>query len=136
MSESRALFVLANENVRYKVVESVWCAEPGSRVEIKGPKRTLDQNSRLWATLTDIAEQVRWHGMLLSTNDWKEIFLSALKRELRMVPTIDGTGFVQLGRSSSDLSKGEMADLITLIEAFGAERGVVFHDQRKSEMVG
>jgi hypothetical protein len=33
-----------------------------------------------------------------------------------------------LGRSSSDLSKAEMTDLIDLISAFGANHGVVFHD--------
>jgi hypothetical protein len=61
-------------------------------------------------------------------DDWKLLFLDSLKRELRMVPNLDGNGFVNLGRSSSDLSKGEMADLITIIEQFGANHGVVFHE--------
>jgi hypothetical protein len=78
--------------------------------------------------LTDVATQLKWHGLSLSTDDWKLIFLDALKRELRMVPNIDGSGFVNLGRSSSDLSKEEMTNLIELIAAFGANHGVVFHD--------
>ena len=42
---------------------------------------------------------------------------------------LDGTGFVPLsGRSTSDLTVPEMAELLALIEAFGAERGVVFND--------
>jgi len=45
-----------------------------------------------------------------------------------MVPNIDGSGFVNLGRSSSDLSKAEMTDLIEIIHAFGANHGVVFHE--------
>ena len=28
-----------------------------TRVEFKGPKRTLDQNSRMWAMLTDVSRQ-------------------------------------------------------------------------------
>jgi hypothetical protein len=49
---------------------------------------------------------------------------------MRIVPAIDGRGFVNLGRSSSKLSVGEMCDLIELIQAFGAQHGVVFHDER------
>jgi hypothetical protein len=125
---SRALLVLHSPEIRARAVDWVRRAPAETRVEFKGPKRSLDQNSRFWAMLTDVATQLRWHGLTLSTDDWRLIFLDALKRELRMVPNIDGSGFVNLGRSSSDLSKSEMADLITLIEAFGAQHGVVFHE--------
>jgi hypothetical protein len=103
-------------------------APPNCRVELKEPKRSLPQNARMWAMLTEIARQVVWHGIKLSADDWKLLFLDALKREVRMVPNLDGNGFVSLGRSSSDLSRAEFGDLMTLIEAFGAERGVQFHD--------
>jgi len=43
-----------------------------------------------------------------------------------MVRNLDGTGSVQLGRSSSDLSVAEMGDLMDLIAAFGAREGVTF----------
>lgn len=104
-------------------------APVGTRIEFKAPKRSIPQNDRMWAMLTDVATQLPWHGIKLSPDDWKLIFLDALKRELRMVPNIDGSGFVNLGRSSSDLSKAEMIDLMTLIEAFGASHNIVFHDQ-------
>jgi hypothetical protein len=68
----------------------------------------------------------------LRPDDWKLIFLDALKRELRMVPNLDGTGFVNLGRSSSDLSKGEMSDMIELILAFGSQHGVTFQDEARA----
>ena len=66
----------------------------------------------------------------LTPDDWKYIFLDALKREVRIVPNIDGTGFVNIGRSSSDLSRSEMSDLLELITAFGVKHGVKFHDQQ------
>lgn len=130
---SRATLVLVNPAVRNQALD--WCqrAPAGTRIEFKGPRRSLPQNARFWAMLTDVATQLRWHGLRLSTDDWRLIFLDSLKRELRMVPNIDGSGFVNLGRSSSDLSKGEMADLITLIEAFGASHGVVFRDQEAAQ---
>jgi len=79
--------------------------------------------------LTEVAEQVVWHGVKLSPDDWKIVMLSALKRELRMVPNLDGNGFVQLGRSSSDLTKDEMSGLQELISAFGAQHGVIFRER-------
>jgi hypothetical protein len=78
--------------------------------------------------LTEIAMQVTWHGQRLRPDDFKLIFLDALKREVRAVPNIDGNGFVNLGRSSSDLTKQEMSDLIEIIHAFGAKHGVKFQD--------
>jgi hypothetical protein len=107
-----------------------WAAKlpEGTRIDFKAPKRSIPQNDRMWAMLTDVSAQLPWHGIRLSADDWKLIFLDALKRELRMVPNLDGTGFVNLGRSSSDLSKEEMTNLIELIHAFGANHGVMFHD--------
>ena len=53
--------------------------------------------------------------------------LAAL-RKARVVPGIDG-GFVPLGMRTSDMSKGELSQLLELIAAFGAERGVKFGDE-------
>jgi hypothetical protein len=126
---TRALLVLSNDTLRAKAAD--WCRRlpHGTRIEFKAPKRTLDQNAKMWAMLTDISLQLTWHGIKLSPDDWKLMMLDGLKRELRIVPNIDGTGFVNLGRSSSDLSKQEFIDLIELIAAFGAKHGVIFQDE-------
>jgi hypothetical protein len=123
---SRALLVLTDSRERGKAAAWIANAPAGTRVEFKGPKRTLPQNDRMWAMLTEVATQLPWHGIKLTPDDWKLVFLDALRREVRMVPNIDGNGFVNLGRSSSDLSKEEMGDLMELIAAFGAQHGVVF----------
>lgn len=125
---SRAVLVLASDEIRRRACDWVRRAEPMSRVEFKGPRRSSDQNAKFWAMLTDVATQLRWHGVALSADDWRLVFLDALKRETRIVPNIDGTGFVQLGRSSSDLSVAEFRDLIEIVSCFGAQHGVVFSD--------
>lgn len=129
---SRALVVLWNAADREKVSRWAAKAPPGTRVEFRATKRSLDQNSLLWARLTEIAAQVPWHGMKLSPADWRLIFLDALKKELRIVPNLDGDGFVNLGRSSSDLSKEEFSDLLALIEAWGAKHNVQFNDPKEA----
>ncbi len=132
---SRALYTLKDETERKRVARLVFDSPLGSRVELKAARRSLPQNDRLWAMLTDIADQVQWHGLTLETTDWKLIFLDALKRELRMVPNIDGNGFVNLGRSSSDLSKAEMSDLIELLFMFGANHNVAWKDPEVASQV-
>ena len=123
---SRALLVLSSQAIRAKAIAWINSAPPDTRVEFKAPKRTLDQNAKLWASLTDISEQVVWHGQRLKASDWKLILIAALKQEMRIVPNIDGTGFVNLGVSSSDLSKQEFSDLLELTMMFGAKHGVTF----------
>ena len=93
-------------------------------LEVKPSTRSFQQNARLWAMLTDISKQIDWYGRKLSPDDWKHVFSAALKKQ-DAVPGIDG-GFVVLGLSTSKMTKAEMCDLQTLMEAFGAERGVRF----------
>jgi len=133
---SRALLVLNSAKEREKAVSWVQKAPPGTRVEFKAAKRTLPQNDRMWAMLTDIAQQLEWHGVRLTPDQWKLIFLDALKREVAIVPNIDGTGFVNIGTSSSDLSKGEMSDLMELIAAFAAKHEVTLNDPEPQQNAG
>lgn len=96
-------------------------------MEIKEAKRSLEQNSKLWAMLNEIAEQVVWYGVKLSASDWKDVFTASLRKS-RVVPGLDGGSFVPLGMRTSDMSKAEMSDLIELIHMFAAE-----HDVKLSE---
>lgn len=137
MAMSRASITIRNNHDRKQASSWVYQAPLGTRVEFKQAKRTLDQNAKMWALLSDIARQLPWHGMKLTTGDWKVLFMHALDQDRRMVPNIDGNGFVPLFVSTSDLSKQEMSDLIELITAFGAKHGVKFSDekvQRKGEV--
>lgn len=88
--------------------------------------RTLDQNSRLWAMLTELSRQVEWYGQRLRPEEWKDVMTAALKKQ-RAVPGIDG-GFVVLGSSTRRMTKQEHGELQDLIEAFGAQQGVKFMD--------
>jgi len=91
-------------------------------LEIKPATRSLEQNSRLWAMLDEISEQVDWYGRKLTPEEWKHVFTAALKKQ-DVVPGLDG-GFVVLGQSTSKMTKAEMCDLMELMNAFGAERNV------------
>ena len=98
---SRALVVLTDGAERSKAINWINKAPTGTRVQFLAAQRSVDQNSKLWAMLSEVAAQCPWHGVKLTTEDWKFIFLDALKRELRVVPNLDGNGFVTEGASSN-----------------------------------
>jgi NinB protein len=83
----------------------------------------------LWAALGDIARQRDYHGLKLSPDDWKVLFLDALDRETRMVPNLDGTGMVGIGRSSSSLSVEEFSGLLSIVYAWGSANGIEWSDK-------
>jgi hypothetical protein len=119
---SRALVILANPSDRAKAAHWITIAEPFTRVTFQRPQRSLDQNSKMWATLTDIAEQLTWHGQKYTPDDWKDYLMHAL-RKARWMPDEDG-GFVPIGMRTSDLSKDEMSDFLELVMAFAARHDV------------
>ncbi len=122
---ARSLIVISSEKNRATAMAWVRKAPDGTRIEFKGPTRTLPQNDTMWAHLTDISQQLPWHGVKMLPDSWKLVFMDGLKREVRMAPNLDGTGFVNIGTSSSSLDKDEMALMITLIIAFADKHGVV-----------
>lgn len=87
--------------------------------------RTLEQNALMWALLADVSRQVTWYGQKLATEEWKEVISASLRKQ-KVVPNIDGSGFVVLGLRTSRMSRKEMALMIEAVEAFGAQQGVKF----------
>lgn len=108
----------------WPLIKATLTAGKRLQLTVKTQTRSLEQNSRLWAMLTEISQQVDWYGRKLSPEEWKHVFSASLKKQ-NVVPGLDG-GFVVLGLSTSKMTKGEMADMQTLMDAFGAEKGVRF----------
>lgn len=111
---------------RQNAAKAVMQAPEGYIVTIAEPTRNLEQNAKLWACLTDVSRQVDWHGNRLTPDEWKDVFSAALKRQ-KVVPGIDG-GFVVIGARTSKMGKREFGELLELIQAFGAQQGVIFSE--------
>lgn len=117
------LFWLVHEKARNNACKAVLTAPDGYVVKIMPSTRSLAQNAKLWAMLSDVSTQVEWHGRHLTPHDWKHMFSSQILR-LEVVPNLDNTGFVVLGQSTSQMSVSQMSEMIELIYAFGAEHNV------------
>lgn len=126
---SRALISICSNADRDRATKWIAQAPAGTRIEFKAAKRSLEQNSRMWAMLTDVATQKEHAGRKYTPDQWKILFMHACGREVQFIPALDNSTFIPWGQSSSDLSKSEMTELIEFIFAWGAEHGVVFHDQ-------
>lgn len=100
---------------------------PGTRIEFRAPQRSVDQNSRLWAMLTEIAKQ-RPDGRDFDPEVWKCLFMAAWRKDMRVYPSLDGQSLVPVFRSS-ELTKAEMVELQDFIEAWCTENSVILSDQ-------
>tara|TARA_R110000868_G_scaffold398433_1_gene671604 strand:- start:48 stop:443 length:396 start_codon:yes stop_codon:yes gene_type:complete len=129
---ARALIQVRSDLDRKRAAS--WCskAPPGTRIEFRETKRTLPQNDRMWAMLTDVATQTDHNGRRYTPDQWKVLFMHACGREVQFLPSLDGSTFIPWGSSSSDLSKAEMGELMDFMEAWGAEHGIRFHDNEEA----
>lgn len=120
MSDGQTLILGSNRETAHRVID---CAPAGSVVNVKPPRRTLDQNAKLWAMLSDVS-RAKPEGRTLTPDVWKALFLHALDHAQRFEMALDGNGMVPVGFRSSRLTKAQMADLLTIIDEYGARHGV------------
>lgn len=89
--------------------------------------RTLAQNRMMFSCLNDLSNQVPWFGKHMTPEGWKD-FITAHLNGQELVPNMDGTGFVAIGKgsSTSDMTRKEMTAVIDLCHAFGSDKGVIW----------
>ena len=111
----------------------------GYVVTIQEPTRNLEQNSKLHACLSEISRQVKFQGGKLSSDDTKRLLLDAfcrvrqaegnpLTNSGKVVPSLDGSGIVQLGMQSRNFKKADASEFIEYLIAWGVDQGVIFSD--------
>lgn len=93
-------------------------------VNIQEARRSLDQNAKMWAMLSDVS-RAKPEGRRHTPEVWKCLFMHACGHAVQFESGLDGKPF-PVGFSSSKLTKREMIDLIDFIYAWGSERGVVW----------
>lgn len=106
-------------------------APPGYTVRVEAPRRTLDQNAKLWAVLTDIACAMP-EGRRHDPETWKAIFMQAFGHEQRFAMGLNGEPF-PLGYRSSKMRKAQFSEFIEFIYSEVARRGwpVVWTDHQE-----
>jgi len=98
-------------------------------VTIKAATRSNEQNSKLWAMLSDLS-RAKPEGRLHTPEVWKQLVMHACGHAVQFEIGLNGQPF-PTGFRSSRLSKAQMGDLIEWIYAYGAEHGVVWTEPEK-----
>lgn len=107
---------------RNAIVREIMALPDRFEVILRSPTRTVPQNSRLWAMLSDVS-RAEPDGRKHSPDTWKALFMHALQYEIRFEMGLNGEPF-PVGFRSSRMSKDQMAELITFIAEYGDRHGV------------
>ncbi|OOF48718.1 recombinase [Rodentibacter genomosp. 1] len=101
-------------------------------VKIQPMTRTLEQNAKLHAMLSDIAKQCEFQGKKRDIETWKMIMVSAHKiatgEKAEMAIGLEGE-VINLRESTAQMSVKRLASLIEYITAWGVQNGVKFNDR-------
>jgi len=113
-----------------KVKDSLNAGKP-LRLEIKAESRSDEQNAKYHAMLSEIAVQAQHLGAKWSAEDWKRLTVDLFVKETglqggKIIPSLDGTGIVQLGLQTRDFTKEQAMEFITFLEVWGAENGIIY----------
>lgn len=135
MSEASQTFKLVHAAARNGAVEAIKRAPDGYVCVVRPPNRSLDQNAKAHALFQDIAKaKPVWNGINMDAEDWKALLIVshavATKdgSPYRMVPDLEGSGFVQLRESSARMTKDRASSLIEYCQAWAVSNGVQLQD--------
>jgi hypothetical protein len=122
--------ILAGDRQRELAKRLIDKAPPRAAVTIAEESRSLDQNRKMRAMISDVS-RARPMGRIHSTETWKCLLMDLFAGENgqpkfrpRWEPALDGNGVVNVGYRSSKLTKSEMSEFIEWLYAWGAEQGV------------
>ena len=81
--------------------------------------------------IEEIAKQASHLGAKWDAEDWKRLLLNEFAKQAnlfqgRIVPSLDGSGIVQLGLQSRKLTKEQASEFVEFLLAWGAEHGITY----------
>ena len=126
--------ILASDIQRARAKQFIDRAPVGAVVNVRPAKRSLDQNAKMWAMLSDIS-RAKPGGRCMTTDRWKMVMMQACGHAVQFEIGLDGAPF-PIGFRTSALTKRQMIDLIEFIAAYGAEHGVRWSDEYQPGVYG
>lgn len=128
-------FYLISSRVRDNALAAVNEAEPGAIVSVSPPKRSLEQNAKLHAILTDLARStLTWAGKRRSVEEWKMLAVSghaiATKEAGEIIPGLENE-FVSIRESTAQMSVKRASSLIEYLISFCAQHGVELRETQR-----
>jgi hypothetical protein len=123
--------IIRNDWSRDLACSLVLQAPAGYICEVREATRSGEQNDKMWAMLTDLSV-AKPEGRRLIPEDWKVLMMHACGWECQFLEGLDGRPFPK-GFSSSKLTKGQMASLITFIQEYGDRHSVAWSEPKEQQ---
>jgi hypothetical protein len=131
----KQLFRLVHATARQLASRAVINAPDGYVCKVEPAPKSRDQEARYHAMIGDITRTVKIFDRLWGREDMKRLLVDQFVRDMKnsgtplrnsghVVPSIDGTGIVQLGVQTRGFLKSEASAFIEWLFAFGAENDV------------
>lgn len=123
----KIILKLTGEAAKKAACREILAAPVGHIVRITPETRSLDQNAKLHAMLTDISKQAKYLGAKRDLEFWKGLFVSgwqiATGERPEIVPGLEGE-FINIRESTTTLGVKRMASLIEYVTAWAVSNGV------------
>ncbi len=119
--------ILRGDTQRHLAKQLIDRAPANAVVNVRPEKRSMDQNAKLWAMISDVSRS-KPQGRTHTPETWKALFMNACGHAVRFEQGLDGEPF-PVGFRSSRLNKAQMSDLIEFISCWGSENGVKWSDE-------
>jgi hypothetical protein len=131
---------LHNAQQAHTVLKDVWAkAKPyllaGNKLvlTIEQESKSREQEEKYHAIINDIAKQSSHLGAKWSSEDWKRFLVWQFAKEIgistgKLIPSLDGTGIVQLGLQTRKFKKDESSQFIEWLLAWATQNGVTVND--------
>jgi len=122
--------ILTGPLQRKTAAEYLRGAPDGWVMTLQPESRSTAENALLHVLIRHIAKRSEWAGKRHEGETWKRLLTAAWCRArgepIELLPALDGNGVDIVFRRTSSLSRGECAELIEYVYAWGAQNGVQF----------
>lgn len=105
--------------------------QAGNKLEltIKRESKSRDQEEMYHAIIGHIAKQASHLGAKWDAEDWKRFLVWQFAKEVgintgKLVPSLDGTGIVQLGMQTRKFTKDQASQFTEWLLAWAAQNGI------------
>lgn len=130
---SRQVYVLSHDTARRNAAQAVMDAPEGFVVRVEPANKSRDQESMYHAIFADVARTRTFMGKKWDAETWKRLLVDAFARVKAeegeplqghgaIMPNLDGTGFIQLGVQTRNLTKAQASEFIEFLNAWMADK--------------
>lgn len=134
---SKRVFILVHDTARQGAIQAIKDAPEAYVCEITPPKKSRSQEKLYHRIFGEASRTRKFMGVRQSAETWKRLLVDAFARikaaegeplhgHGKIIPNLDGTGFVQLGVQTRHFKKHQAAEFIEYLYAWMANSEVVY----------